>query len=461
MPIDPRFLMHKSDRVALQTLKAIPGFTPLFKAFMKMWNERMFRITNLSSHLRVGPRQLPKYYEMLLPICHKLGIEVPELYIELDVVPNAYTAGDTKPFIVLTTGLLETMPEDLIPTVIAHECGHIACHHCLYSTMGRFILSEAAALLGVDNGLVMTSIQSAFAYWMRCSEFSADRAAAICDGTSGNIERMCMHFAGVKKGVVEGVDLEVFLEQAEEYQLMIQESTADRVMEFFMLSGMDHPLNVVRAAECRKWCREERFSKVTAYLNSGKTDETEALSTFFDEIPMAEGSKYYEGKHVNTVEEELRALGLWNIEKVKTSKKSVMLKRYQVVSLTVNGIMNFDALEWLPVDSRVVIEYYDPVNLTPGVLIAPDHAWRYLNRPVQDVIMELRSAGFEQIVLEEVRKNKKGLLEREGGLARISINGQTQFKKEERFSEDAVVQITYLTFGTPEQPQLPEMSPES
>lgn len=77
---------------------------------------------------------MPEIYNMLSPICEKLGIDIPEIYLELDVVPNAYTYGDTKPFIVITSGLLETMPMELLPTVIAHECGHIACHHTLYTT---------------------------------------------------------------------------------------------------------------------------------------------------------------------------------------------------------------------------------------------------------------------------------------------------------------------------------------
>lgn len=98
--------MHDSDRLALQALKAIPGFTQLFKAFMRIWDEKQFRIVNMSSNLRINEKQLPKYYDMLLPICKKLNMNVPELYLELNVVPNAYTVGDTKPFIVITSGLL-------------------------------------------------------------------------------------------------------------------------------------------------------------------------------------------------------------------------------------------------------------------------------------------------------------------------------------------------------------------
>ena len=58
---------------------------------MKVWSEKQFRIQNMSTNLRISEKQLSRYYDMLPPICEKLGIEVPELYLKLDVVPNAYS----------------------------------------------------------------------------------------------------------------------------------------------------------------------------------------------------------------------------------------------------------------------------------------------------------------------------------------------------------------------------------
>ena len=147
MAIDSSYYVHESDKAALNALKAIPGFQQLMKALMKIWNERQFRILNMSGRIRISENQLPQYYNMLPPICEKLGIEVPDLYLELNVNPNAYTYGDTTPFIVITSGLLDTMPEELIPTVLAHECGHIACHHVLYSTMGRILLNSTSSIM--------------------------------------------------------------------------------------------------------------------------------------------------------------------------------------------------------------------------------------------------------------------------------------------------------------------------
>ena len=83
MAFDHRAYVHESDKAALNALKSIPGFKQLVKGFMKIFSERQYRIVNLSSHIRISEKQFPQYYEMLPPICEKLGIPVPDLYLEL------------------------------------------------------------------------------------------------------------------------------------------------------------------------------------------------------------------------------------------------------------------------------------------------------------------------------------------------------------------------------------------
>ncbi len=57
-------------------------------------------------------------------------------------------------------------------------------------------------------------IQLAFAYWMRCSEFSADRAAIICDGSAEKTTEVMMRFAGYDKDIMAEANVEAFMEQA-------------------------------------------------------------------------------------------------------------------------------------------------------------------------------------------------------------------------------------------------------
>lgn len=265
MSFDPERYTHDSDRAALKALKAIPGFSLLTKGFMNIWNEPQEKILNMSTRIRLGENQMRKYYDMLPPICEKLGIPVPDLYIELDVNPNAYTYGDTNPFIVFTSGLLETIPDDLMPTVLAHECGHIACHHALYTTMGRTILSGAATAMSYFlkfGGLLSVPLQVAFYYWMRCSEFSADRAAVLCDGTPRKMQEVCMRLAGWDKDIIADANIEEFLKQAVDYKDMINGSAWNKTLEFMVLSGASHPLMAVRATECGEWAKSDLYSRI-------------------------------------------------------------------------------------------------------------------------------------------------------------------------------------------------------
>lgn len=399
MSIDAKFYMHESDKVALQALQAIPGFSQLFKSFIKVWHEKQFRIENMSSNLRINEKQLSKYYDMLPPICEKLGIDVPELYLTLDVNPNAYTAGDTNPFIVITSGLLETIPEELIPTVLAHECGHIACHHCLYTTMGRFVLSEAINLLGLD-GIAVLPIQVAFFYWMRCSEFSADRAAALYDGGAENTVKVCMHLAGFDKDIAAEANVDEFMNQALEYKQMVEESKWDKTLEFMFLCNRDHPLTALRAYECNEWAKTERFAKIAEYIRTCNAVSDKEAIAFLKEVPMAESAKHYVGKHIDEVSEQLTALGFTDVRKVKTTQKGGIVKSGQVIGIIINGQEGFNKYEWYPVDALVEIEFYEPETeeevaaAHPGQKRIPNSSKRYLGQTFETVVAELQDAGF-------------------------------------------------------------------
>lgn len=362
MTIDSSMYAHPLDNAALKALKAIPGFTPLLKGFMKIWNEQIFLVENMATNLRLGEKQLPKYYNMLPPICEKLGIEVPDLYLKMDVFPNAYTAGDTKPFIVITSGLLETMPEELIPTVLAHECGHIACHHVLYSTMGQMILNGAISKLEL-GGLISIPLQLAFFHWMRCSELSADRAATIADGTTDKVVEMCARFAGFDHDILGELNLDAFLEQAEDYMAMTKDSKWSKALEFMMYSQIDHPLNAVRAYEANKWQQSAEFAQILSYLKQDeqKTKTSGTKSCASTKVSMQRSAAEFRGDNVNCVRMELQFMGFTNFKMNRVVGKFSKHQENDVVEVTVNGA-SFQQGDWFPSDAQIEITYYDSIN---------------------------------------------------------------------------------------------------
>lgn len=364
MNLDYNLYVHESDRAALKSLKAIPGFSQVAKAFMKIWSEKQFNLIIMSTNLRLGPNQMAKYYNMLPPICEKLGIEVPDLYLEQNVRPNAYTYGDTKPFIVMTSGLLETMPEELIPTVLAHECGHIACHHTLYTTMGRAVLTGASGFIGGLGSLVLYPIQLAFEHWMRCSELSADRAAIICDGSADKTIEMCMRFSGYNKSNTAETSVDEFMKQAQEYKALVKDSAWNKTLEFILFQNNSHPLNAVRAYEAKEWGASEKLARIFKMMETGnyseyspKTAEEALTHDILGDIKLPYGSRDLLGRDYQDVAAELMQLGFTNIEAKPVGYANDADEAWNLVSVSIGGQERFSGNSWFSPDVKIVLNY--------------------------------------------------------------------------------------------------------
>lgn len=439
MALDSSYYLHESDRAALEALQAIPGFSQVLKAFMKVWSEKVFRMQNMSSNLRLSEKQMAKYYNMLIPICDKLGIEVPELYIELNPVANAYTSGDTKPFITMTSGLLETIPEELIPTVLAHECGHIACHHVLYRTMGTIILSGAIGALGIGE-LATMPIQIALAYWMRCSEYSADRAAIICDGGPDKLIELCMRFAGYNKNIMEEASPELFMEQAIEYRQMVQDNSWNKSLEFLLFKNRSHPLNAVRAYEANEFSKRDRFALMVEYVNSKDERALEKLPVYL------EVKKLY--KNVDEVKQELISLGFNNIETQRVTDKNIRAREGNVITVIIDG-QEITKDNWFNRDEEIVLVFYLPKSDAEEALDHPDEI--RLPEGVRPFIGEhyeiakavFNRLGFKNVICEPVAMPRISWGCKSDMVAKVTIDGFETIERNSWFYPDATVVLYY------------------
>ncbi|MGO5357890.1 M48 family metallopeptidase [Anaerofustis sp. LCP19S3_F7] len=438
MALDYKLYLHDSDKAAMAALKAIPGFSQVMKAFMKIWSEQQLRLINMSTNLRLNEKQMAKYYNMLPPICTKLGIDVPELFVELDVHPNAYTYGDTKPFIVITSGLFETLPDELIPTVLAHECGHIACHHTLYTTMGRAILNGASAFVSGLGNIALYPIQLAFAYWMRCSEFSADRATIICDGSAEKSTEVMMRFAGYDKDIMADANVEAFMEQALEYKNLVDNNAWNKTLEFILFQNYDHPLNAIRAYEGREWEKTELYKNILEYVNSETSDDESKL-------PVEVSIKKMIGKNVVDVQAKLLTMGFDNIKTVRNTE-ATKTKEGSIIAITINELSEDG---WYKRSDEVRIEYFEAktdeeIALEhPGEIKIGENQKYFLGKNYEEVKVELKYLGFTNFTIKEMAMSKIGWGEKENCVAKIIINDQSQFDKDSWFIKESEVIIYY------------------
>ena len=108
---------HKQDKIALEKLKAIPGFKLVLKKYMEIFQESFMEGLNMATKVRLSKDQMPEIYNILPPICEILGIEEPQFYLQMDPNPNAYTMGDTIISVTVTSGLINTMTQQLTALV--------------------------------------------------------------------------------------------------------------------------------------------------------------------------------------------------------------------------------------------------------------------------------------------------------------------------------------------------------
>jgi Zn-dependent protease with chaperone function len=263
--------IHPEDAAALRNMEAIPGFPTAVKTFLKYGYEKQYHGMNMASKIRLSPTQLPEIYNRLPPICQKMGIALPEFYLEMNPMPNAYTFGDTQIFITVTSGLLEYLDDAEINSVIAHECGHIACRHVLYHSMATLLL-QGGDFLGVLGNLFLP-LKYALLYWQRKSELSADRAAALVMGID-EVVKTQVRLAGGSKAITGAIDLEEWVRQADQYEEIRNRDTWNKTLQTLAIMDSSHPFATVRVREILKWSESEQYKNLVTAMeqnSSGKT----------------------------------------------------------------------------------------------------------------------------------------------------------------------------------------------
>ena len=177
--ISSRAYEHPADRSALVALRKLTGFDVILRNLAGLFSDRALRLMFLASSVRASEQQFPALYQSLLDGAYVLDMpRVPELFISQDPIVNAMALGTDKPFIVVTTGLLDLMDAEETRFVVGHELGHILSGHTIYRTMLYHLILLAARIAWMPLGYIgLRAIIWGLEEWFRKSELSCDRAA--------------------------------------------------------------------------------------------------------------------------------------------------------------------------------------------------------------------------------------------------------------------------------------------
>lgn len=253
---------HPLDLEATNTLKQIPGIDMMVRNWLGPVAEQVFYVENIASSILVSERQLPDLHKLLLDACKILDIEPPQLYVRQHPAPNAYTFAmrGKQPFVVIHTSLIEILTSEEVQAVIAHELGHLKCDHSVYLTPVNLLILAAAIVPNVGTMLAQ-AIQNQLLEWVRCAEFTCDRAALLATQNPKVVMSVLMKLAGGSPKLAPQLNLDAFIDQARAYD-EISKNELGEMVKSARTAQLTHPVPVLRAREIDRWASSQEYHQL-------------------------------------------------------------------------------------------------------------------------------------------------------------------------------------------------------
>ena len=156
--------------------------------------------------------------------------------------------------------------------MIGHELGHLKCDHSVYLTLAN-LLTIAASQLPFGELLVPT-FQTQIMEWVRCAEFTCDRAALLVAQDARTVASVLMKLSGGSFTLSPQLNVDAFLEQARAYDTAV-DSEVGEVIKQTRSENMTHPLPVLRAREIDRWSSSPDYETL---LKRGASEYTGEMS---------------------------------------------------------------------------------------------------------------------------------------------------------------------------------------
>jgi heat shock protein HtpX len=152
----------------------------------------------------VSEQEYPKLHSMIDRLSQQADLPKPKVAVADTRVPNAFATGRSQKnsAVCVTTGLLQTLDDEELEGVLAHELAHVKNRDVMVMTIASFLSTIAFMVVrwgwmfgggrNRNNGGVIGAIAVSFVVWIvsflliralsRYREYAADRGAAVITG---------------------------------------------------------------------------------------------------------------------------------------------------------------------------------------------------------------------------------------------------------------------------------------
>lgn len=251
-------IMHPEDMKALQMLQSVPFVDRICRIIMQWGYERLLKGENLANMVKVTQRGMPRVYILMARTAGIIGIDVPDVYVYNDPDMNAWTYGETNPFVCISSSCIEKLDDDELMCLMAHECGHIRCKHVLYQSVVN-LLWGLGGRVGLIPYRLTGPIHLALQYWSRRAELSADRCATAVAGEKVFQRMLTKLTSGLADIGDDGYQL---VRQGVEYEMHENRSVWDKIQQNCRMAFRSHPQMVTRAYQAHRWGNSPVYTRL-------------------------------------------------------------------------------------------------------------------------------------------------------------------------------------------------------
>jgi Zn-dependent protease with chaperone function len=102
------------------------------------------------------------------------------------------------------------------------------------------------------------SLQNQLMEWVRCAEFTCDRAALLVAQDPYMVISLMMKLSGGSPSLVSQLNVDAFLDQARTYDAISDDALGDALKQI-RTQDLTHPVPVLRAREIDRWASSQEL----------------------------------------------------------------------------------------------------------------------------------------------------------------------------------------------------------
>ncbi|MWG34384.1 zinc metalloprotease HtpX [Halomarina oriensis] len=165
----------------------------------------------------VSEEEYPELHAMVSRLSQQADVPKPKVAVANSRVPNAFATGRTpsNSAVAVTTGIMNTLNEEELEGVLAHELAHIKNRDVMVMTIASFLSTCAFLVVRFgwwfgggrrENGGVIVAIIASLVVWVvsffliralsRYREFAADRGGAVITGNPAALASALLKISG-------------------------------------------------------------------------------------------------------------------------------------------------------------------------------------------------------------------------------------------------------------------------